>query len=52
VQNINELHDRIVRALECITSEMLPNIWWYTEDHLDVCCTTSGAHIDGDMLSV
>jgi hypothetical protein len=27
VQNANKLHDRIVRAAKCITSEMLSNIW-------------------------
>jgi hypothetical protein len=31
VQNANKLHDRIVRAAKCITSEMLSNIWWETE---------------------
>jgi hypothetical protein len=27
VQNVNELHDRIARAADCITNEMFANTW-------------------------
>jgi hypothetical protein len=41
VQNMNELHGKIIRAAECITSEMLANT-----NVLDVWCATYGAHIE------
>jgi hypothetical protein len=45
VKNVNELHDRIIRGPECVTSEVVANTWQETEYHLDVCCATNGAHI-------
>jgi hypothetical protein len=36
MQNMNKLRDRIVRAAECVTSEMLGNTWRDTECRLDV----------------
>jgi len=44
VQNVNKLCDRIVRAAECITNEMLTNTWQETEYHVDVCHVTNGVH--------
>jgi hypothetical protein len=38
VQNVNELRDRLVRAEECVTNEMLANTWRETEHRLDVSC--------------
>jgi hypothetical protein len=31
VQNVNELHDKIVRAAECITNEMTATMWCETD---------------------
>jgi hypothetical protein len=44
VQNVNELHERIIRTAECITNGML-NTWQEAEYHLDVWHATNGAHI-------
>jgi hypothetical protein len=46
VQNVNELRDRIVRAAECVTNEVLASKWRQTEYRLDVCRATNGAHIE------
>jgi len=46
VQNVNELHDRILRAEECITNEMLANIWHETEYFFHVHCTINNAHTE------
>jgi len=27
VQNVNGLHDKIIRAIECVTREMSANTW-------------------------
>jgi hypothetical protein len=40
VQNVNELRDRIVRAAECVTSEVLAITWREGEHHFD------GAHFE------
>jgi len=34
------LRDRIVRAAECVTNEILAITWRETEYHLDVCHAT------------
>jgi hypothetical protein len=39
VQNVNELHDKIIRAAEWVANEMLANTG-------DVCHDTNGAHIE------
>jgi hypothetical protein len=31
VQNVNELHDKIIRTAECITNDMLANTWQENE---------------------
>jgi hypothetical protein len=46
VQNMNELCDRIVRAAECVTNEVLVSTWRQTEYRLDVCRATSDANIE------
>jgi hypothetical protein len=38
VQNGNHMHDRIVRATQHITNEMLANTWQETDYHLDISC--------------
>jgi hypothetical protein len=37
-ENVNEMRDRIVRAAECVTNEMLASTWRETENLLDVSC--------------
>jgi len=44
MQNVNELHIRIVRAAECITSEMPVNTW--QETIMLMCHATNGAIIE------
>jgi len=44
--NLNELHDRTVRAAECVTNEMLDSTQQETEYCLDVCHTINGGHIE------
>jgi hypothetical protein len=46
VPNVKDFHDRIIRAAECITNEMLTSTWQEIEHHLDVCRATVGAHIE------
>jgi hypothetical protein len=46
VQNVYELRDRIVRAADCVTNEMLANTCTETEYRFDVCCATSGTHTE------
>jgi hypothetical protein len=46
LQNVNELHDRIIRAADCVTNEMLASTWQENEYNLDVCSATNGAHIE------
>jgi len=43
VQNVSELSDRIVRAVEGVTNEMVATIWRETEYRLDVYRATNGA---------
>jgi len=46
VRNVKELRDRIVRAAECVTNEVLVSTWRQTEYRLDVCRAINGAHIE------
>jgi len=46
VQNVNELHDRIVRAAECVTNKMLSSTFQETEYHLDVGHVINTANIE------
>jgi hypothetical protein len=46
VQNMNELLDRIIGAVECITNEMLSSTSPETEYLLVVCRATNGTHIE------
>jgi hypothetical protein len=34
---LNEFRDKIIRAAECITNEMLANTWRDIEYRLDIC---------------
>jgi hypothetical protein len=43
---VSELHYRIVRTAEFVTSEMLASTWRETEYRLDVCRATNGGHIE------
>lgn len=45
VQNVNQLHERIVRAAVCIRNEILTSAWWEPEYGLEMCCATNGEHI-------
>jgi hypothetical protein len=40
---VDGLRERIVRAAESVTNEMLSSTWRETEYHCDVCRATSGA---------
>jgi len=40
VQNVNQLHDRIVRAAESVTNEMFASTCPETEYRLDMCHAT------------
>jgi len=46
LEAVNELRDRIVRAAEFFTIEMLISTWQETEYRLDVCRDTNGVHIE------
>jgi len=46
VANVFGLLDRIVRAVECVTNEMLASTWRETKCRFDVCLATDGAHIE------
>jgi hypothetical protein len=45
-EKFNEPHDKIVRAAECVTNEMLFNTWQENQYHPDMCHITNGAHIE------
>jgi hypothetical protein len=46
VQSVNELRDKIVKAAEYVTKEMLANTCQRPEYRLDVCHVTDGAQIE------
>jgi hypothetical protein len=43
VENMNKMHERIVRVAECVTNEMAASTCPETEHRLDVCRATNGA---------
>jgi hypothetical protein len=45
-QNINMLRDRIFRAAECVSNEMLASTWLETEYHLHICRATNDGHVE------
>jgi hypothetical protein len=45
--SLKELRGRIMHALQTITADMLHRVWDEFDYHVDVCCVTQGAHIDG-----
>jgi hypothetical protein len=44
---IQELRDRITRALQAITADLLHGVWDEFDYHVDVCRVTQGANIEG-----
>jgi hypothetical protein len=46
VQDVADLRQRIIAAVELITPHMLINTWQELEYHLDICRATAGAHIE------
>jgi hypothetical protein len=45
--SLKELRDRITRALQTITADMLHRVWDEFDYRVDVCRVTQGAHIEG-----
>jgi hypothetical protein len=41
-----DLTQRMIKAVELITPHMLINTWQELEYRLDICRTTTGAHIE------
>jgi hypothetical protein len=50
VKNANELHDRIVRAAECITNEMVASITWMCVVPLRVPILILTEHIQNSVM--
>jgi len=46
VRDLADLRQRIIEAVELITSHMLINTWQELEYRLDICRATAGAHIE------
>ena len=46
IQDLADLRQRIIEAVEPITCHMLLNTWQDLEYHLDICRATTGAHVD------
>ena len=46
VRDVADLIQRIIEAVELITSHMLLNMWQELEYRLDICPATTGAHIE------
>ena len=46
VRDVADLRQRIIEAVELITPHMLINTWQELEYRLDICRTTTGAHIE------
>jgi len=40
------LRDRIFRAAECVSNEMLASTWLETEYHLHICRATNDGHVE------
>ena len=49
--SLKELRDRITRALQTITVDMLHWVWDEYDYRVDVCRVTHGAHIEGLWLT-
>src|SRR5215510_5856176 len=45
-RDLADLRQRIIEAVELITRHMLLNTWQKLENRLDICRTTTGAHIE------
>jgi hypothetical protein len=45
--SLKELRDRITRALQTITADMLHRAWDEFDYRVDVCRVTQGSHIEG-----
>jgi hypothetical protein len=46
VQDLADLRQRIIEAVELITLHLLINTWQKLENRLDVCQPTTGAHTE------
>ena len=46
VQDLADLRQHIIEAVELITPHMLINMWQELEYCLDICQATTGAHIE------
>jgi hypothetical protein len=46
VQDLADLRQHIIEAVELITPHMLINMWQELEYRLDICRATTGAHIE------
>jgi len=46
VRDLADLRQRIIEAVELITSHMLINTWQELEYRLDICLATTRAHIE------
>jgi hypothetical protein len=46
VQDVADLRQRIIEAVQLITPHMLTNTWQELEYRLDTCRATAGAHIE------
>ena len=46
VRDMADLRQRIIEAVEFITSHMLINTWQVLEYRLDICRATKGPHIE------
>ena len=49
--SLKELRDRIIHALQTITTDMLHRVWDEFDYRVDVCRVTQGAHIEGLCLT-
>jgi hypothetical protein len=46
IQDLADLRQRIVEAVELMTPHMLINTWQELEYRLDICQATTGAHTE------
>ena len=46
VRDINDLHHRIIEAINTVTEDMLARIWQEIEYLLDIVRATDGAHVE------
>jgi hypothetical protein len=45
--SLRELRDRITRALQTVTADILHQVWDESDCRVDVCHVTQGANIEG-----